>query len=147
MYRVPHLVLLVGRLLCLRCLQDDTVEENEDQARYQIAVAEQSRGKEWVCGPACMHDIHPYCGRNECHVDDDLDGAEPVQVLTAVEEQLQAANGDGKDNDCDGYVDDAHGFGIYGYDNVAQKYTGTWLDSMGTGMAQGAARAWREENA
>ena len=33
-----------------------------------------------------------------------------------------------------------HGLGIYGYDNVAQKYTGTWLDSMGTGMAQGEGK-------
>jgi hypothetical protein len=33
-----------------------------------------------------------------------------------------------------------HGLGIYGYDNVAQKYVGTWLDSMGTGVAQGEGK-------
>jgi hypothetical protein len=29
------------------------------------------------------------------------------------------------------------GIGIYGYDNVAQKFQSTWIDSMGTGMATG----------
>jgi len=30
-----------------------------------------------------------------------------------------------------------NGFGIYGYDNVAQKFQCTWVDNMGTGMMQG----------
>jgi hypothetical protein len=29
------------------------------------------------------------------------------------------------------------GFGIYGYDNVTQKFTASWIDSMSTGIAQG----------
>jgi hypothetical protein len=29
------------------------------------------------------------------------------------------------------------GFGIYGYDNVAKKFTSTWVDNCGTGMATG----------
>jgi len=30
------------------------------------------------------------------------------------------------------------GFGLYGFDNVAQKFVSTWIDSCGTGMASGA---------
>jgi hypothetical protein len=29
------------------------------------------------------------------------------------------------------------GFGIYGYDNVTQKFTASWIDNMSTGIAQG----------
>jgi hypothetical protein len=29
------------------------------------------------------------------------------------------------------------GFGIYGFDNVSQKYVHTWIDNMGTGMMNG----------
>lgn len=29
------------------------------------------------------------------------------------------------------------GFGVYGFDNVSQKFQATWLDNMGTGMATG----------
>ncbi len=30
-----------------------------------------------------------------------------------------------------------NGFGIYGFDNVSQKFQATWIDSMGTGMMTG----------
>jgi len=30
-----------------------------------------------------------------------------------------------------------NGFAIYGFDNVAQKFQGTWIDNCGTGMAIG----------
>lgn len=30
-----------------------------------------------------------------------------------------------------------NGFGLYGYDNVGQKFQSTWIDNCGTGMAQG----------
>lgn len=30
-----------------------------------------------------------------------------------------------------------HGLGLYGYDNIAQRFVGTWIDNMGTTMAQG----------
>jgi len=30
-----------------------------------------------------------------------------------------------------------HGYGLYGYDNVAQKFQCTWLDNLGTGMMVG----------
>jgi hypothetical protein len=30
-----------------------------------------------------------------------------------------------------------NGFGIYGFDNVSQKFQSTWIDNMGTGMMVG----------
>jgi len=33
------------------------------------------------------------------------------------------------------------GFGIYGFDNVSQKFVSTWIDNMGTGMMQGTGEA------
>lgn len=30
-----------------------------------------------------------------------------------------------------------HGFGVYGFDNVSQKFQGTWIDNCGTGMMTG----------
>ncbi len=30
-----------------------------------------------------------------------------------------------------------NGFGLYGFDNVSQKFQGVWIDNMGTGMMTG----------
>jgi hypothetical protein len=90
--RVIHEILKIGGLQRQRGVIGEADDRDEENAGREVAIAEQRRPHEGLVRGEGMDEEQVECRGGDDGLDDDLAGAEPVELFAAVQQDLQGAD-------------------------------------------------------